>query len=35
MIRKHLPAKWLTILILAVTLPQNMMAQFNFDYETV
>ena len=35
MIRKHLPAKWLTILILAVTLPQNMMAQFNFDFETV
>ena len=35
MIRKHLPAKWLTILILAVMLPQNMMAQFNFDFETV
>ena len=35
MIRKHLPAKWLTILILAVTLPQDMMAQFNFDFETV
>ena len=35
MIRKHLPAKWLVILFLAVTLPQDMMAQFNFDFETV
>ena len=33
--KTNILGKWLTILVLAVAMPQNLMAQYNFDFETV
>ena len=34
-IKTNKTMKWLTLFFLLVTMPQDMMAQYNFDFETV